>query len=51
MSLKKWLNEGRLQNHQTNLQEIKNLFELVDRHLKDAQLKQLSTDKTICHSI
>jgi uncharacterized protein (UPF0332 family) len=45
MNLRKWLNEERLQQHITNKQEIKNLFNLVNRDLKDANIKQLSTDR------
>ena len=45
MSLKKWVSEGRLQPHQTNKQEIENLFKLVERDLKDSRIKQLSTDR------
>jgi uncharacterized protein (UPF0332 family) len=45
MTLRKWINEGRLQQHLTNKQEIQNLFKLVERDLKDAKIKQLSTDR------
>lgn len=45
MSLQKWLNEGRLQRHSTSKVEIQNLFRLVERDLKDAQIKQLSIDR------
>lgn len=45
MSLQKWLNEGRLQRHTTSKEEIDNLFRLVERDLKDAKIKQLSTDR------
>lgn len=45
MTLRKWVNEDRLQPHLTNKQEIQNLFKLVDRDLKDAKIKQLSTDR------
>ncbi len=45
MNLKKWINEGRLLPHSTNKNEIKNLFKLVDRDLKDAKIKQLSADR------
>lgn len=45
MSLQKWINEGRLQQHTTSKKEIENLFNLVDRDLKDAKIKQLSTDR------
>ena len=45
MSLQKWINEGRLQQHTTSKEEIRNLFKLVERDLKDARIKQLSTDR------
>src|ERR1700730_13693217 len=45
MSLRKWINEGRLMEHSTNTNEIQNLFKLVERDLKDAKIKQLSTDR------
>lgn len=45
MSLRNWVNDGRLQPHSTNKQEIQNLFKLVDRDIKDARINQLSTDR------
>jgi hypothetical protein len=45
VSLKKWISEGRLQQHATNKNELQNLFSLVDRDLKDAKIKQLSIDR------
>lgn len=45
MSLQKWIDEGRLQRHITSKEEIENLFRLVERDLKDAKIKQLSTDR------
>lgn len=45
MNLQKWFNEGRLQRHVTNKEEIQNLFKLIERDLKDAEIKQLSTDR------
>lgn len=45
MNLRKWINEDRLQKHSTSKQEIQNLFKLVERDLKDAKIKQLSTDR------
>lgn len=45
MSLKKWINEGRLQQHETNKSEVQNLLKLVERDLKDSNIKQLSTDR------
>lgn len=45
MSLQRWVNEGRLQRHTTTKEEIQNLFRLVERDLKDANVKQLSKDR------
>lgn len=45
VSLRKWINEGRLQSHSTNRGEIQNIFELVERDLKDSKIEQLSTDR------
>ena len=45
MSLKKWISEGRLQQHSTNNNEIQSLFKLVERDLKDAKIELLSTDR------
>lgn len=45
MSLQKWMDEGRLQPHTTNHREIKNLFDIVDRDIKDALIKELSVDR------
>ena len=37
MTLKQWLDNGRLRPHKTTPQEIENLFMIVDRDLKDAE--------------
>jgi len=44
MSLAEWANNGWLRAHKTSRQEIRQLFEIVDRDLKDAQQKGLSPD-------
>jgi uncharacterized protein (UPF0332 family) len=44
MSLKKWLDNGWLRKHKTGKQEIANLFQIVDRDLKDAREKNISPD-------
>lgn len=45
MSLEKWQKEGKLLSHSTNEGEIKNLFKLVERDLKDSKISQLSNDR------
>lgn len=44
MSLKQWLDNGWLREHKTDKQEIANLFQIVDRDLKDAKEKSISQD-------
>ena len=44
MSLKDWANNGWLRPHKTSPQEIRNLFNIVDRDLNDARQKGLSAD-------
>ncbi len=44
MSLKQWLDNGWLKKHNTGKQEINNLFQIVDRDLKDAKEKTISQD-------
>ena len=44
MNLKQWLDNGWLRKHRTDQQEIANLFQIVDRDLKDAQEKSISPD-------
>ncbi len=42
MSLKRWLDEGRLRSQRTSAKEIEELLRLVDRDLADAQVCALS---------
>lgn len=44
MSLKDWLNNGWLKKHQTSKDEIKNLFAIVERDLKDCKDEHVSED-------
>lgn len=44
MTLQNWANNGWLRAHKTSRQEIRQLQEIVDRDLKDAQQKGLSAD-------
>lgn len=44
MSLKTWESNGWLRKHQTGIEEIQNLFEIVERDLRDSSNKQLSAD-------
>jgi uncharacterized protein (UPF0332 family) len=44
MSLETWAKNGWLRKHETSPQEIKSLFDIVDRDLKDACKKDLSSD-------
>ena len=44
LSLKEWLRNGWLIEHKTNLEEIKDLFRIVDRDLKDCEVAYLSPD-------
>ena len=37
MTLKDWLSNGWLKTHKTSPQEIEELFDIVDRDLKDAK--------------
>ena len=43
MSLKDWLRNGWLVEHQTSPDEIRDLFEVMDRDLTDCQTSDLST--------
>ena len=45
MTLKKWANERRLKHHVPSREEISDLFGLVDRDIKDAQIDALSADR------
>ena len=44
MTLQNWANNGWLRAHKTSNQEIKQLLEIVDRDLHDAQQRGLSAD-------
>lgn len=44
-SLQNWLNEGRLQQHNTSVKEIEDLLRVVDRDLADAAIKEISADR------
>jgi hypothetical protein len=44
MTLQIWANNGWLRDHKTSKQEIRQLLEIVERDLKDAQQKGLSPD-------
>lgn len=45
MSLRTWLNEGRLKRHKTSAKEVADLLQVVDRDLADAAIKAISTDR------
>jgi hypothetical protein len=44
-NLQNWLHEGRLQQHNTSVKEIADLFKVVDRDLADAAIKEISADR------
>lgn len=44
MSLKDWLNNRWLEEHQTSLQEIADLLAIADRDIADCQISELSAD-------
>jgi len=44
MSLKDWQNNGWLRPHKTSLQEVTDLFAIVERDLQDSQESGLSSD-------
>lgn len=44
MTLQNWANNGWLRAYKTSKQEIRQLLEIVERDLKDAQQKGLSSD-------
>ena len=44
MTLQNWANNGWLKPHKTSKQEISQLFEIVDRDLKDAKQRKISDD-------
>jgi len=45
MSLEDLYRQGRLKQHKTSAKEIKELLQVVDRDLKDAEIKGLSADR------
>lgn len=45
MTLENFLNEKRLKKHMASHEEIINLFKVVDRDIKDANIKELSADR------
>lgn len=44
MSLEQWAANGWLHRHETNAQEIAELFRIVGRDLEDGSLEELSVD-------
>jgi hypothetical protein len=44
MTLQNWANNGWLRVHKTSKQEIRQLLEIIERDLKDAQQKGISAD-------
>jgi hypothetical protein len=45
MTLRNWLNEGRLSQHVSTSQEMRDLLRVVDRDLRDASIEALSGDR------
>ena len=45
MSLEDLYKQGRLRKHRTSAKEIKDLLQVIERDLKDAEIKGLSTDR------
>ncbi len=45
MSLSVWLREGKLRQHETTKQEIYDLFQVVDRDIRDSGISALSPDR------
>ena len=45
MNLKQLLNQGKIEHHNTSKKEIKDLYLLVDRDIKDAKIEELSVDR------
>lgn len=45
MALREFLNQARLVQHKTSSKEISDLLNLVERDLKDAQVKEISSDR------
>lgn len=45
MTFDKYLKEGKLDTHKTSKEEIALLFKVIERDLKDAEIKELSIDR------
>lgn len=45
MSLKKYLKNNNLKTHTSSSEEIKDLFNIIERDIKDAQIGELSDDR------
>jgi len=45
MTFEKYLKEGKLAHHKTSKEEIAALFKIIERDLKDADIKELSIDR------
>ncbi|MGA8140938.1 MAG: SAV_6107 family HEPN domain-containing protein [Desulfobaccales bacterium] len=43
--MRNWLNEDRLQRHNTSAEEVEDLLKVVDRDLADAAIKEISADR------
>jgi len=50
MSLERWLRNGWLQRNEPTLAEIRQLLQVVDRDISDAQAKGLSADGCFQHA-
>jgi hypothetical protein len=44
MSLEQWLNERKLKPHKTTKPEVRQLFESIQRNIRDASIAALSAD-------
>ena len=45
MNLRAWFQEGKLRQHQTSAEELKNLLQLVKRDIEDAKVQTISADR------
>jgi hypothetical protein len=45
MSLRNWLNEGRLKRYKTSNKEVADLLQVIDRDLADAAINEVSADR------
>jgi uncharacterized protein (UPF0332 family) len=50
VSLNDWEKNGWLKAHKTSKQEIEGLFSIVERELKDSQIKGISSDGKFTHA-